>query len=253
MSEIPRLYSQPGSVVSGETTTLASAAYDRLKQDIRLGHFLPGTKLGIDMLMERYGVGRCPIREALNRLSSEAVVLQIDHRGFRVPPLSLEDLEELTNTRCWLYEIGIRESIKQATVEWEEGIVLTLHRLDKFKRTNADTGPGAESEQTHRAFHAVLISQCGSRWITNLAEQMFDLADRYRIISRLTSEKRDSSAEHHAIADAVLEHDTERAIAVMNIHFRRTAEITRQAGISHGLFSSGATRTSRPSSVRVMR
>lgn len=227
----PQTVQRLASGVNAEPMTLASFVYDRLRQDIRIGSFLPGAKLGIDMLMDRYSVGRSPIREALNRLSSEAMVIQVDQRGFRVPLLSLQDLEELTNTRCWVYEIGIRESIKRATIEWEETIVLTLHRLKRFKRAEVRPGLDSEAEQAHRAFHAVLISQCGSRWIVDLAERLFDLADRYRAISMMNAECRDSSAEHQAMADAVLDHDAELAIRLTNEHLRQTVEITRKSGI----------------------
>ena len=92
------------------STTLASAAYERLRRDIRIGRLAPGEKLRIDALRAIYEIGASPLREALNRLSAEGLVVQEDQRGFRVPPVSIEDLLELTRTRCWLNEIALRES-----------------------------------------------------------------------------------------------------------------------------------------------
>ena len=79
----------------GEKTTAATAVYRQLRQDILKGNFKPGQKLQIDQVATRYGSGTNPVREALNRLSSEHLVDRHDQRGFFVPPLSMERLREL--------------------------------------------------------------------------------------------------------------------------------------------------------------
>ena len=92
--------------------TLATIAYTKLRQDLIHGAFDLGSKLRIQALCERYGIGLNPIREALNRLSSEGFVVQTDQRGFQVAELSIGDLEELTKARCWLDGLALRESIQ---------------------------------------------------------------------------------------------------------------------------------------------
>ena len=47
-------------------------------------------------MCERYEIGATPLREALNRLSAEELVRREEQRGFRVAPVSLSDLAELT-------------------------------------------------------------------------------------------------------------------------------------------------------------
>jgi len=80
------------SELTGLAGTLASSVYERIREDILIGRLQPGEKLRIDTLRQRYTVGGSPIREALNRLSSEGLVLQHDQRGFGVLPASIEDL-----------------------------------------------------------------------------------------------------------------------------------------------------------------
>src|SRR5579863_1497051 len=92
--------------------TLATSIYARLRRDILRGVFRPGERLRLDKLGERYGIGITPLREALNRLSAEELVNREEQRGFRVAPVSLSDLEELTKTLCWISELALRESIK---------------------------------------------------------------------------------------------------------------------------------------------
>ena len=64
-------------------------------------------------MKKQYDVGNSPLREALNRLSENGMVVREENKGFRVAPASEEELKELIRTRCWLEEIALRESIRQ--------------------------------------------------------------------------------------------------------------------------------------------
>jgi GntR family transcriptional regulator, carbon starvation induced regulator len=65
----------------------------------------------------------------MNRLSTEALVTQSDQRGFRVTPVSADDLLELTRTRCWINEVALRVSIARGNRGWEEQVLLALSRV----------------------------------------------------------------------------------------------------------------------------
>jgi GntR family transcriptional regulator, carbon starvation induced regulator len=65
----------------------------------------------------------------MNRHSTEALVTQSDQKGFRVTPVSADDLLELTRTRCWINEVALRVSIARGNRGWEEQVLLALHRL----------------------------------------------------------------------------------------------------------------------------
>lgn len=207
-------------------TTLTSSVYERLRRDILIGRLQPDEKLRIDALRAAYEVGASPLREALNRLSAEGLVIQEDQRGFRVAPVSLDDLRELTRTRCWLNEIALRESITRGDRAWEERVVLTHHRLARTPvYSDASSKLDSEWERRHRAFHAALISGCGSRWLTTFCESLFDQADRYRFLSVYAHEHRDFVGEHRAIAEAALARDTDLAVRLLVHHISKTAEL----------------------------
>jgi len=70
--------------------TLATSIYERLKADILSARLEPGRKLQLRFLMEHYEAGQTPLREALNRLTTEDLVIGREQRGFSVKPISLE-------------------------------------------------------------------------------------------------------------------------------------------------------------------
>ena len=221
------------SFPSGET--LASSTYARLRRDIIEGALVPGSKLRMRQLCERYDVGLSPLREALNRLLRDGLVQQTDLRGFVAAPLSGSELDELTKTRCWLNELALRQSIEHGDSAWEEQVVLTYHRLSRTQlwvpvENSAERGVNPAWEIAHRAFHTSLISACGSSWLSGFCEQLFDVADRYRNLSRSPAVRRErQSDEHRPIMEATIARDAEHAVQLLTQHFRRTAEFGHRA------------------------
>lgn len=216
-------------------TTLASAVYERLRTDILMGTLEPGRKLRIDFLGKHYSMGHIPIREALNRLSSEGLVVRQEQRGFMVAPTSAEALEELTKTRCWLEGIALRESIARHTKTWEESVVLAHYRLSKTPRSLSDKvyRGNPQWEQLHREFHLTLISNCGSRWMLDFCAQLADQSNRYRQIAfRQVYPRRNDRDGHLPIMEAALSGQAEKAASLLHAHLRFTAEtILRQGNL----------------------
>jgi GntR family carbon starvation induced transcriptional regulator len=212
---------------SSEPGSLTGAIYLRIRHDILTGALPPGQKLRIEGLCARYDVGSSPIREALSRLSAEQIVVQSDRRGFHAAPVSTDELEELTRTRCWVNEITMREAIAHGDEAWEERIVIALHRLERMP-TGEVAGSDADSqerEERHREFHAALIASCPSTPLLDFSQALFDRADRYRSLTRRRSpaQPRDTRSEHRAIMDATIARDTPTAIRLLNEHATRTA------------------------------
>lgn len=216
--------------------TLASAAYERLRMEISTGVFMPGEKLPIRLLCERYGMGLSPIREALNRVSRDGFVQQTDQRGFSVTPLTEADLVDLTKARCWISAVALRESVLNGDMAWEEGVVLAYHRMARIPSPGEDVDfINPTREVAHRAFHRSLIAACDSQWMLSFCEQLFDAADRYRFISR-RQPVHDASRfdEHRLIMEAALARDADKAVALLTQHINYTlangrAELQRLA------------------------
>jgi DNA-binding GntR family transcriptional regulator len=211
--------------------TLASAAYERLRHEVMSAQVLPGQKLNIRKLCERYEMGPSPVREALNRLLRDGLATQADQQGFRVAPISIEQLDELTRTRIWLNEIGLRESIAHGDAAWEERVLLACHRLLRLPRHPLEgdaTLRNEEWEKAHRIFHASLLSACRSQWLLAFCEQLFDAAERYRHVSRISGQSEQRQDEHKQIAEATIARNAGLAVKLLIQHFQATTERARR-------------------------
>jgi DNA-binding GntR family transcriptional regulator len=223
----------PAVLEAAPGSTLIASAYERLRADILSGHWAPERKLAIDALRARYGTGATPVREALNRLAAEGWVQHLDQRGFSVAPVSDAALRELSNTRIWVESLALTHCIAARGPQWEEGVVIALHRLAKTRRSLSDAHyeENPEWERLHRAFHMALVANCGSRWLTDFCAQLYDQAYRYRQLAVKTAYKRrDELSEHRAIVDALVAGDAPGACAALEAHYRRTTQIVHDAG-----------------------
>lgn len=219
------------SVAPSVSRNLSEQAYDRIRRDIIQGELFPGDKLNIEAISDRYGIGAVPVREALNRLSSEGLVERRSHRGFNVMPISMAELEELVKTRIWLETLALTESMKNRHDAWEERLVVSFHRLARTQRllpNDSSRETSEEWELRHKDFHMLLLECCGSSWLLDFCSMLMDQSVRYRNLSMNTNPNKQrregAAAEHSAILDAVLDHDTARACDLLGEHYRVTLE-----------------------------
>lgn len=204
------------------SATLASAIFVTLREEILSGVLPPDSKINIRELCERFDVAFSPVREALNRLSTQSLVHQTDRRGFKVAPVSLEELTDITRARCLVNESALRASIAEGGRAWEEEVVLAFHRLIRTPRDDRSPGESAWT-QAHRTFHQSLLAGCGSAWLVAYCGQLFDAAERYRLIGLSAGGNwGDADAEHRAIMQAAIDRKADEAVGLLCAHFEKT-------------------------------
>ena len=217
----------PAGPFSGGGTQI-DIAYEALQRDIVTGVRLPDERLRIERLKELYGIGPTPLREALQRLVADGLVLAVDNRGFRVAPLNPAEFEDINTARTTLEVEALRRSILMGGEDWDvrvAGAAYRLHKMDAALKSD-DRVPDDAWEAANDAFHRATISACDSRWLLKLREIANMQCERYRrasVILRRT--ERDLEAEHRDIADAVLGRDAERACALVAEHYLTTTRI----------------------------
>lgn len=206
-----------------------SLAYEAIRTAILTGKHLPEKKLKIQELAAELDISPGAVREALSRLVPEQLVVSRDQRGFLVAPLSISDLNDLTDLRCEIEAIALRRSVALGDVEWEAGILAAEHRLRK-DLTNLD-----ESEakriwvQNHAIFHNALVSACGSRRLLTLHAQLYEQSERYRVFQNYVEPSRKVETEHHEIAEYALDRDADRLVTAVVNHLRLTTELIAKA------------------------
>lgn len=218
--------------------TLTEEAYRRLRMDIIGGAFEPGSPLRLEALKERYGLSFSPLREALNRLHAERLVVASALRGFRVSNVSFEEMRDAIETRVLIDVEGLRRSIAKGNDDWEGAVVAAFHalsrcanRLSTLKRDRTED-ESEELEGRHREFHLALVAACGSRWLIDFSSQLYAQTERYRRpmmqSHSKTPQSRDIEAEHRAIMEAAIARNANAAAFLLEQHYRKTGTMIEQ-------------------------
>jgi DNA-binding GntR family transcriptional regulator len=224
---------KPGATQDHETVvprTLVERAYLSLRHDVVCGKLAPGERLRVEHLKDQYEVGAGTLREALSLLVSDALVTSEGQRGFRVAPISMADLEDVTNTRVMLETEALRQSIRHGHAQWETALVQSYDLLTSTERDLAESGSDCW-ERRNKAFHEALIAGFNSTWSKYLLAILYRHAERYRNINwRLTAAHasgRDVHKEHEAIFRAAVDRQEARAALALEAHIRLTHDIVR--------------------------
>ena len=211
-----------------EAGTRTEQVYRRLKADILGGVVEPGTALPFARLKNDYGASMGVLREALMRLSAEGLTVNQPQFGFKVISLSLEDLADLTETRCMIEAQVLRDSVTNGDLDWETRVLSAHHRMER----TAKFEPGAQSpvtsawSQAHQQFHVALLSGAHSQRMQAIAANLRAAAEVYRQWSMpFEVVKRDESDEHKDILDLSLAREPDAAAAALVRHLATTRDL----------------------------
>jgi DNA-binding GntR family transcriptional regulator len=209
-------------------STITQDVYRRLRAELLACRLMPGQKLKIEELCDRLNAGSSAVREALSRLAADGFVLLEPQRGFRVTPLSIAELRDLTDVRCQIETLCLRDAIAHGDIDWETGVIAALHRMSRTPE-RAEDDPKRYNDAfavAHTAFHQGLVAACSSPWLLRLRSQLSAQHERYRWLSKpLARVERNLEAEHGGIASAAIARRTDEAIERLTAHLQLTAEI----------------------------
>lgn len=211
--------------------TRGDATYARLRGDIIACSLPPGHKLRLDALREQYEVGISTLREILNRLASESLVLAEGQKGFVVAPATVQDLREIADLRLLLESHAMRLSFANGDLEWEGRVVAAHHKL---AATEQRLLAGQQKHTVYWvrydfAFHNALISACGSQVLLESHAAVFDRFLRYHM---LAASFRGSGVvdDHKALFEMALKRDIDGALAMLASHVNRGVDHVLSTG-----------------------
>jgi DNA-binding GntR family transcriptional regulator len=212
----------------GKGLTRSEGVYQQIRADILACRLRPGARLQINTMAEERKISLSGVREALSRLSAEGLVVAEPQRGFKVAPVSLEDLADLTRTRIEIETLCLTKAIEQGGVEWESAVVAATHRLSRTPYSAEGDARRLSDDwvEAHHAFHEALVSGCDSAWMHRIRGMLYQQSERYRRLSvPMVQAKRGVDSEHRAISEAVLGRKAAKASELMKEHLTLTMNI----------------------------
>lgn len=194
-------------------------AYSLILDAIDAGIYRPGDRLVESELADRFGVSRTPIREALQRLETQSMLVR-DGRSMVVASLDHHQLAELYAVRAELEGLAARLAARHATDE--EVRVLRAMAEEDRRLANDPTALARANRRFHHQIH--LASH--NRYLI----QQLDLVHRSMALlasTSLAAEGRADAAllEHQAIITAIAQRDGDTAAEAVKTHISRAYEM----------------------------
>ncbi|WP_181766681.1 GntR family transcriptional regulator [Streptomyces albidus (ex Kaewkla and Franco 2022)] len=208
MSEPVRSRSLP------RNNTFSQATETVLREMVLDGTIAPGARLNEVSIAAQLGISRGPLREAIQRLSSEGLLTVISHRGAFVRTFSRQDIVELYELRCALELHAVRLACERATDE----------DLDELDAMLSDTESRIRESSAHAYpqeldFHLRLVLVAGNQALMRAAQDV----QRQLALARSMSAKRPMRAraaviEHADLVAVLRSRDVEQATLMMSRH-----------------------------------
>ena len=197
--------------------------YAWLRQSILNGNLPPGALLRQEALAKRFDVSRVPVREAMNRLLADGLIVLRPRRGFAVVSLDRAEIAEIFELRMVVEEHAMTVATRSRTQEDVEAVTSLLARMDR-------TDPGAPGYftawgQLNREFHERMVASARRQRLSEVSRNLRDAVEPYILLeSRITGQFDDAAKEHQALLSAFREGHAVEAGWLSRQHCAHTLE-----------------------------
>jgi len=196
--------------------TFASIVTDRLRTSIVDGSLNPGSQLSEVELANSFGVSRGPVREALQRLVQEGLLLSEPHRGVFIPVLTDDDVLDIYLAREALESAAVR------TIVANDNSAAASRALDRYvtQMEEAEAAGDWAAVGTHDLeFHVALVDASGSPRLRRMFSTVISETRLCLGVLTAADARSDLVQEHRQVCDLMQEGEIDQALAVLKKHF----------------------------------
>ncbi|WP_241744409.1 GntR family transcriptional regulator [Cellulosimicrobium arenosum] len=195
---------------------MADEVYDTLLGQLMSLRIVPGSRVTIDVLARELGVSQTPIRDALNRMEAEGLVVRVHHAGYRIPPQITRDrFEDIREIRLLLEPAAARRAAESASNEQ----VAELRRMLGEMAEVAGDGHMAYGAFGLRdaAFHDLVALSAGNRLVRESLARLHTHVHMFRLLydTQVTDL---AMGEHEEVLAAIAARDPDAAAYAMRRH-----------------------------------
>jgi DNA-binding GntR family transcriptional regulator len=216
---------------------LADDIVVRLREAISDGRLTSGARLSEELLAGMMGVSRGPIREALNQLEREGLVIKQRNKGSFVARLSREDLDEVYSLRLALEKLAIQQAIRMIEPKQLADLQAVVDAM--AVNVNGRTTTAHKIAELDLGFHDILYQASQHKRLCSCWATLRPQIHIFLLTRNVASSDFGLYAvqSHQTIVDVIRARDEARAITTIENHlqaaYERIVESYSQAGV-HG-------------------
>ena len=206
---------------SGEGESLRDSVYNSLKKAIMTGVLLPDERLMEIPIANQLGVSRTPVREAIQRLEKELLVISSPRCGAKVAGITYKAVKDALDVRIGVETMVVRFAAENITVDQLE----ELKSINNEIRQTLDEGNVVKISDLDNLLHRKIVEATGNNVLKDIMRMLEEhvLRYRYEYIKSIKGSSR-IVEEHDLIIEALENKDVEAASKYMMEHISRQQE-----------------------------
>ena len=210
--------------LAGKKLTLTDKIYQDIKDDISSKAFQPGEKLNIKELARKYQVSDTPVKQALQRLAEEKLVVNTPNKGMSVRALTPHELD-IFDMRLMMDTFFIKDIV--TTLNYNQALrqqlVDCLEAQRKFVETDDSNHKPDEFFELDMDFHTLYLAASGNQKAVDVFRdlQPFTYASG-TYVSQPHYRDCECVDEHQAILDAALASDLDALVTAVTTHLNNS-------------------------------
>jgi DNA-binding GntR family transcriptional regulator len=213
--------SNPFARIRLQPSNIRDVAYQALHDAILSAQLRPGERLIEERLAQQLGASRTPLREAIQKLEQEGLVVRLPSGGVMVSRLDPEELVNLYTIRIALEALAAGLAAQQITPQ-ELNAMRLLNDQFQFKREQTDL---VSVLVAGREFHRLIWVASRNLKLVEILDGVTSQINRYRMISVVWRPK-EALEEHHSIIEALAAGEPDLAELLIRTHVQTERDFT---------------------------
>lgn len=213
----------PGNETLFQTNSISTQVYSQLKKDILEGNLQPGERLIVMEIASKFQISQAPVREALERLKQEGLIIGKPNKGSVVADITSKEIKDIFVLREIIEGFAVRESmptLKDDDYDYLEGIVgqmgQAVDQNDMYKIIELDM-----------EFHGFFYQRCNNQAILELWNHMKTKVMWFMAISNRAHSTEKLVVGHMGLINALRTGDIEKAEKNFIEHMKSYKKIHR--------------------------
>jgi DNA-binding GntR family transcriptional regulator len=203
--------------------SLSEIAYEEIKEMILSGELAQGERIVLERMSERLNLSITPIREALNKLAQDDLILVTPRSSYEVISLDTEDINDILDLREMLETFALRTAGDNLTNFPVDAFRELLHKINS-------SGSYKKFVEADIKFHETIVATSKNERLGRLYSYIRN-PERLLMIPSAKIEGRIETAikEHLAILDAIEKKDLDLAVKHLSFHIQRVKSLLFKA------------------------
>jgi DNA-binding GntR family transcriptional regulator len=206
---------------------LADEVYDQLLGQMMSLRIVPGSRVTIDALARELGVSQTPIRDALNRMEADGLVVRVPHAGYRIPSqITRERFEDMVEIRLLLEPAAARRAAESASAEQVSSMRRMLEEMAGLVERDSHVAYGTFGLRD-AAFHDLVAQSAGNKIVREALARLHTHVHLFRLVYD-TQVTFLAMGEHDEVLAAIAARDPDAAAFAMRRHILLSGERFRR-------------------------